>query len=124
MPPRPDHTAHGETLDPQNGLNTWTKDTKTKTCFCETCGKRVKVWSWRCDKCRRSICSECCEDDPSGVDAAKQGGKDHIEIGCYCKRFGRSGMNPRIKKLLQGVLPPKMEEQRAKVSSFVLHGVL
>lgn len=113
-PTKPDHSAHGEILQPSNAKNSWTKDTKVKTAKCRLCGDKVDLWSWRCNRCSKRICSECCEHDSSGTDFNKQSAHEQLEKGCWCTRF-MNDFNPKFANL-KSKLPPKQTEQLAKVS--------
>lgn len=120
-PPSTSRTAHGSAIDISSRTigvtsdwNSWNKDEKTKTCKCESCGDRVRVWSYKCTKCFRHICSECLDSGSSKINWEKSVAENHVVKGCWC--MYRSNMNPEFR---HGQPPPPIrteEELRAKES--------
>lgn len=69
----------------------WVKNEKIKTCKCETCGERVKKWSYKCMGCWRHVCSECLNlDSDERSDYQHRAARNHVEEGCW-HRFARQG---------------------------------
>ncbi len=98
-------------------VGNWVKNEKIKTCKCETCGERVKKWSYKCMDCWRHVCSECLDlDSDDRSDYQHRAARNHVEESCW-HRFARQGnMHPAFAAYTP---PPPMrleEEARARAS--------